>query len=367
MTQLHAIIPAGGAGTRLWPLSRRDRPKFLLDLQGAGMSMLQQTVLRLRPILASLTIVTGVAHRNAVQVQIEDLSRRGFLNPDLHIQIVAEPSGRDSMAAIGLATYLVMRKRGEQAIVGSFAADHAIADQVRFIDAAQSAIKGADSGFITTIGIDPEGPSTAYGYIEPTSIEVASGVHKVSRFVEKPDQVLAQQLVAQGFLWNAGMFVMRTGVLADHLRRLHPDLDRGLRQLAESWGGDDELRTIERVWPNLKRISIDHAIAEPAAAAGAVATAVMEESGWSDVGDFASLRDVCKDAGGEGTDSPQLLVDAPGALIRSTTGKPIVIVGVPDAIVVDTEDAILVTNRTNAQKVKDAVDQMGGAGFTNLT
>ena len=144
-TDLHVIIPAGGAGTRLWPLSRRSRPKFLLDLTGSGRTLLQATVDRLTPRAASITIVTGAAHRGAVLGQLPEFNG----HPDRHL--VIEPSGRDSMPAIGLATYLVRRRYGADAVVGSFAADHLITGPDVFLAALDTAVGAAREGYVTTI------------------------------------------------------------------------------------------------------------------------------------------------------------------------------------------------------------------------
>lgn len=161
---IHAIIPAGGAGTRLWPLSRRHRPKFLLNLTGVGHSLLQDTVERLAPVTATTTIVTGVAHIAAVADQLPGIPRDNLL---------AEPSPRDSMAAIGLAAAVIAHRHGRGAVVGSFAADHTVADRAAFENAVRQAALLAEQGWVVTIGIEATGPSTAFGYIhagDPTDV-----------------------------------------------------------------------------------------------------------------------------------------------------------------------------------------------------
>ena len=161
MSDLHVIIPAGGAGTRLWPLSRRRRPKFLLDLAGTGRTLLQGTVDRLEESASSVTIVTGQAHRDGVLAQLPE-----FASSDDRTLLI-EPSGRDSMAAIGLAAYVVRERFGDDAIVGSFAADHLIARPELLRSAVETAIGAAREGYVVTIGLTPTEASTAYGYIAP--------------------------------------------------------------------------------------------------------------------------------------------------------------------------------------------------------
>ena len=189
---VHAIIPAGGAGTRLWPLSRRQRPKFLLDLTGAGRSLIQGTVARLAPVAASVTVVTGVAHVDAVADQLPDVPRDNLL---------AEPSPRDSMAAIGLATAVIASRHGRDAVVGSFAADQTIADEAAFTRAVHQAAALAGQGWVVTIGIEATGPSTAFGYIHagaPTDVPGAPDGRVVLGFTEKPDAVTAARYLATG-------------------------------------------------------------------------------------------------------------------------------------------------------------------------
>ena len=249
MSDLHVIIPAGGAGTRLWPLSRRRRPKFLLDLAGTGRTLLQGTVDRLASAASSVTIVTGQAHRDGVLAQLPEFAS------SQERTLLIEPSGRDSMAAIGLAAYVVRERFGDDAIVGSFAADHLIARPELLRAAVATAIGAARDGYVVTIGLTPTEASTAYGYIAPgpaLSGEDEAGVagaagraRRVAEFVEKPDADTAARYVSQGYLWNAGMFIMSAGVLASHLARLMPDLHARLETIARSWGTPQFEATLE--------------------------------------------------------------------------------------------------------------------------
>ena len=392
MSSLHAVIPAGGAGTRLWPLSRRDHPKFLLDLLGAGNSLLQETVIRLLPIAQSVTVVTGSAHAEQVEVQLEDSRNRGVLPADFPVRVVVEPSGRDSMPAIALATYLIRSRYGDRAVVGSFAADHEIGGVEHFYAAVQAAAEAAADGFISTIGLTPSEPSTAFGYIEPTQEQVVPGVLGVSAFVEKPDAETAERYVQAGYLWNAGMFVMECGAFKRIFSQLHPQMEQTIQELATNWD-DPQFRDAELVplWESLPQIAIDHAVAEPAAAQGLVAVAPMpEDSKWSDLGDFVALEDavagrlIAESRGTDGHDSAtdadsktevdtkadvdaRVLIDAEQAIVRAPKGKAVVVLGIPDAVVIDTPDALLVTTRDHAQRVKEAPAALAAADFSSLT
>lgn len=363
MTKLHSIIPAGGAGTRLWPVSRREHPKFLMDLAGAGRTLLQATAMRLAPISDSITVVTGTRHLKSVRDQLQQLVDARQLPPGLPVAVVAEPSARDSMAAIGLATYLLAKKYGPDALVGSFAADHLIQDEGTFRRAVNDAVGAARSGYISTIGLQPTWPSTAYGYIQPSDRPATGATLIVERFVEKPGSAEAERYVNEGYLWNAGMFVMQADILKNHLAGLHPTMDTALTRIADSWNHVDQQDVLRREWSQIERIAIDHAIAEPVAASGGVATAIMRNSGWSDVGDWSDLGSFLGD---EGSGPQQVLIDSAGAVVRAPSDKAVVVLGIPGAVVIDTEDALLVTTRASSQRVKEAVDHLENGGMARF-
>lgn len=367
---VHAIIPAGGAGTRLWPLSRRDHPKFLLDLTGAGRTLIQGTVERLAPVAATTTIVTGTAHLAAVADQLPGVPRENLL---------AEPAPRDSMAAIGLAAAIIAARHGHDAIVGSFAADHTISDESAFIAAVRQAAALAQKGWVATIGIEATGPSTAFGYIhtgELLGVQGAPQGRRVLDFTEKPDAATAAAYLATGdYRWNAGMFVARAGVLLEHLAAQRPALAAGLQRIASAWDTSAREEVLTATWPSLEKIAIDHAIAEPVAAAGGVAV-VPASMGWDDVGGFDALAElvaprhtgtaagvsVLDDAARGGVAADVEAVASRGALVASTAGRRVTLLGVPGVVVVDTPDALLVTTPQHAQEVKGVVDRLTAQG-----
>lgn len=355
--RLWAVIPAGGAGTRLWPLSRAARPKFLLDLTGTGRTLLQSTVDRLAPLVGDrVLVVTGAAHEEAVRRQLPGIDR-----------VVGEPSPRDSMAAIGLAA-AQLELEDPDALIGSFAADHVVTDQAAFAACVREATEAADEGWLVTIGIEPTHAATGFGYVRgsTTPLPGFATAREVLEFVEKPDADRAATYLASGdYRWNAGMFVVRATALLDLLAEFHPDLAAGLRAIAA------EPESLEERWPQLARIAIDHAVAEPAAAAGRVAM-VPGPFGWEDLGDFASLAGVAGVAanGPSGVkvlgDEDLVVTHDASGLVVPGSGRLIAVVGLEDVVVVDTDDALIVTTYARAQEVKAVVDRLKAAGRTDL-
>lgn len=351
-----AVIPAGGAGTRLWPLSRSASPKFLHDLTGTGRSLIQTTVDRLVPLVEDrVMVVTGAAHRDAVAAQLADLPADG---------LVAEPSPRDSMAAVGLAAALLER-RDPDAVMGSFAADHVITDPSAFADCVRLAVDAARDGWLVTIGIEPTHPATGFGYIHlGDALPGHPGVLRVREFVEKPSADRAASYVESGaYRWNAGMFVVRPTVLLELLAATDPAFTSALRRIA----ADPAL--LEQTWATLPKIALDHAVAEPAADAGRVAV-VPGSFGWDDIGDFASLDTLLRSEGTGVTvlGDPALVhsVDATGLVVPGSD-RVVAVVGLQGVVVIDTGDAILVTTKERAQDVKTIVAELKAAGRALLT
>lgn len=360
--QFYAVIPAGGIGSRLWPLSRAEAPKFLHDLTGSGSSLLRDTWDRLLPLAGAdrIMVVTGRAHRAAVEAQLPDLA-------DKNVVLESEP--RDSSAAIGLAA-AILERREPGVIIGSFAADHVIRGARFFNATVREAVAAAEAGFIATIGIRPSEPATGFGYIHAPNakpLEGAPSALEVDHFVEKPDFATAEKYVASGdYLWNAGMFIAKASVILEELGRTKPELLAGLQELASVWDDKDARgAVVDRVWPTLEKIAIDYSVAEPAAASGRLVT-IPAEFDWDDVGDFASIAKLHSTGHkndlailGEGA---RVLADASSGIVVTETGRTIALVGVRDIVVVDTGDALLVTTTANAQKVKAVVDALRIAG-----
>lgn len=277
----YVVIPAGGAGTRLWPLSREGHPKFLLDLTLKGRSLIQATWDRLIPLSGSTrtTIVAGPSHVKSIMEQLPDLIAHNLF---------CEPGPKDSMAAIGLAA-AVLAKRDPEAVIGSFAADHMISGDDAFLSAVAEAVEVSRQNYLVTIGIAPSHPSTGFGYIrlgEKLGVSNAPNARLVSSFKEKPDARTAAAYLSTGnYRWNAGMFVTKASFLLELLAENKPEMAEGLEKIAAAW--DDELlreQVLAEVWPTLEKIPIDNAVAEPASMEGKVAVVPATFGG------FYSLR-----------------------------------------------------------------------------
>lgn len=410
----YAIIPAGGTGTRLWPLSRESKPKFLYDLLGSGSTLIQSTFDRLAAIagIDHVSVSTGERHVAAVREQIPVLSAD---------HVFAEPVPRDSTAAIALATAVLARRHGDKIIVGSFAADHVIRGKLAFIEAVRQAVETARAGYVATIGIAASRPSTAFGYIHEgeslaEQIPAAPRAHVVERFVEKPDSATAQAYLSTGeYRWNAGMFVMRADVLLDHLHEYKPALAESVDRIADAIIEDDheymaaleaahrrvvddlaqaaaddgvsvddvvtnpvdyaEFHThrdaaMEQYWPGLEKIAFDYAVAEPLSVAGGVAV-IPGDFGWDDIGDFnsvAALLPSMNECNIKILGDPEnvVMLDSAGDVVVPASGRTIAMLDVDDMVIVDTEDALLVAPRARSQDVKKLVRHLSDDGYDDV-
>ena len=369
-SDFHALIPAGGAGARLWPLSRGARPKFLYDFLGSGRTMIQATFDRLAAFAGNghVAVMTGAAHAAAVAAQLPEL--------DGH-NLFAEPVGRDSTAAIALATAILARRHGRDVVVGSFAADHVIRDEETFRECVAQAVAAARAGYVATIGIAATRPSTAFGYIRQGralggEVPDAPDARTVRAFVEKPDSATAQAYLMTGeYRWNAGMFVMRADVLLDTLARLRPRIHETVTAIATIWDDDADHRAamMERLWPGVEKIAFDYAVAEPLAAEGGVAV-VPGGFGWDDIGDFNSVAALVPSADRYnnkiiGDPGRVVCLDSAGNVVAPAggSGRTIALLGADDLVVVDTPDALLVAPRARSQEVKRMIAALAARGY----
>jgi len=345
------VVPAGGSGTRLWPLSRAARPKFLLPLLGER-SLLQLTLDRLAPSVPPerTRVVCGPAHAAQVARQLPALPERN---------VVVEPSPRGSGPAIALATALIDRL-DPTAIVGSFAADHEVSDLCRFDAALCTATAAAGDGGLVTIGLTPARAETGYGYIERSDEIVAStpdgSAYRAARFVEKPDAAAAEEYVASGrFLWNASMFVWQARALLAEVERLQPALYAGVSRIAQVWGTPEQERVTADVWSGLPESTIDQGVLEQARRMAVVPA----QFGWSDVGDWNNLGELIeRDDFGNSVRGDVVQSQTRNSVVWSETGRLVALVGLENIAVVDTEDALLVVNRGDAQEVRTIVEQL---------
>lgn len=345
-----AVIPAGGAGTRLWPLSRSQRPKFLLPLLGER-TLLQATADRLQPLTSPerTLVVCGPQHAAEVAAQLPDLPAAN---------LVVEPSPKGSGPAIGLAAALVA-KHDPHGLMGSFAADHDVRDEDAFARAVRTALDAAELGWLVTIGLTPTRPETGYGYIERTDeivVESDEGTaYCAASFVEKPELARAERYVESGrFLWNASMFVWRAQTLLDEMARLQPDLHAALLRIAAAWGTADQDQTVARIWPTLQTSTIDQGVMEEAKQVAVVPSAM----GWSDIGDWHGLARLSEhdEEGNAFHHANVVSVATTNSAVWSANGRLIALVGVDNIVVVETPDGVLVTDRARAQEVRRVVE-----------
>ena len=352
----YALILAGGSGTRFWPLSRRSRPKQLLQLFGPQ-TLLEQTVRRIEGLIPPERIYVFTSrsiHRRVLQL-LRKVPRQ---------QVVPEPAQRNTAPAIGLAAYEILR-RDPQGMMVILPSDHLIRKPESFRRALCAACRwAAVDGRSVTLGIRPTRPETGYGYVR-----VGRQVNRrnpkifpVAKFTEKPAAAAARKYVASGeYLWNAGMFVWRASTLVRHLQDFQPAMAQGLSRIAAA-GGLRNRQALRRWFPRLEKISIDYALMEKIPEVFAVSV----EMGWSDVGSWAMVYDLSrKDAQGNARPVNSLAQDASGNLIHSS-GKFIAVAGVHDLVIVETPDALLVSTRQDGQKVGRIVAELERRGLDGL-
>lgn len=365
MSHVHAVILAGGSGTRFWPASRRDRPKQLLPLAGRqGEPLIAATVRRLDPLVppAHVWIATGGRIADATAAALPLVPRQ---------QILVEPVARNTAAPIGWAAATIAR-RDPDAIVAVLPADHFIGDEPAFRAVLERALHAASEGWLATIGIVPTRPETGYGYIEVGDRleQAGDGVKSVIRFVEKPDRARAAEFLAGGkHLWNAGMFFFRAGVMKDAIAKHLPALAAGLEELDAAAARGDEAATLARVFPTLPSISIDHGVMEKASRLAVVPGSF----GWNDIGSWEVTWELAAhDAEGNAAPPGTVTVDAQNNLVKDLSSpgagprKTFALVGVRDLVVVHTDDAVLVIPRERAQDVRAVVDALQARGDSGL-
>ena len=371
--KLYPVVMAGGSGTRFWPLSRKSRPKQFLALAGDE-PMLAATVNRLPPLArASETyVVCGPAHVAAAKRMLPGLPAKNF---------IVEPCARNTAPCVGLAAVHVAR-RDPRGLIAMLPADHHVGRPAAFREALASAARLAEKGAIATIGIRPSRPETGYGYLKLGPRLTGKGVagkgpgrgsgkgkatqapHKVERFVEKPDVVTAARYLADGhYLWNSGIFVFRADVILEEIRRAMPVLGELLEVVQASLGTPSYPRTLKRIFPECPSISIDYGVMEKSQRIAVVPA----DFGWSDVGSFAALPDVrATDHLGNVAEGDALVIDGRNNVVLALGGRPVAVVGIEDAVVIDAGDAVLVCRRDRAQDVRKAVDEYGRRGRDEL-
>ncbi len=348
----HAVLLAGGRGTRFWPRSRMRTPKQLLNIVGDE-TMLAASLRRLRPAfpVSRLWVVTNAD-------QVAEVRRQApYLDPG---RILAEPVGRNTAAAIGLAAIHVARQ-SDDALMAVLPADHYIGQPARYLRLVRAALEIARRGpNLVVLGIPPTRPETGYGYIARARLAARAGgfpVYTVRRFTEKPSLGRARRYLASGrYFWNAGMFFWRVSTFLDNLRRFLPATYNALMRLADDIGTPRYAKRLRHIYPQLENISVDYAVMEPASQEARRSKksnlfVVPAEMSWSDLGSWAAVYEMLARQAGENVSAgPFLALDARGNYLWSPK-KFVAAVGVHDLVVVETADALLVCSRDRAQDV----------------
>ncbi len=340
------LVMCGGAGTRLWPSSREGRPKQFLPLLGSR-STFQDTMLRVSDaaVFARPIVITNTQYRFIVQEQIAEI--------DIEADILLEPLRRDSGPAIAAGAVFGARRDGNPVMM-ALAADHVVADNAAFVGACREAGAAAVGGRIVTFGVKPDRPATDYGYIRPGA-KIGGDVFSVEQFVEKPDAETAKRYIAEGYLWNSGNFIFRAGDLLGEYSAFEPETVAAAKDAIESAGSDLGFVTIDPAhFARAKATSIDYAVMEKTKRAAVIPVSY----GWSDVGSWHAVWELSeKDAAGNAGQGNAVFVDTQNSFASSE--KPLVaLFGVRDLVVIASEDAVLIADRTNTAEMKRLVGEL---------
>ena len=345
----HAVIMAGGAGVRLWPLSRQNRPKQVLRLF-SGASLLRRSYERLAAMLEpqQIHVITNNSHLPMVSKELPELPAAN---------LIGEPVGRDTANAVGLAA-AVLAKRDSDALIGIFTADHVITPTDRFCTTVEQAFQAAEQhpDALVTMGIRPTRPDTNYGYIWRGE-RLAEGVFKVRKFTEKPSVAKAKEYLASGeYYWNSGMFMWKATTILDQLEKHLPESHRAVCEIADVWETEQRQQKLESVYPKLMKISIDFAVMERAD------HVVVVEMGchWVDVGSWPAIELVINADGNENVSACDRVIHlgSRGNIVVSEEKHLIATVGVEDLVIVHSPDATLICKKREAAGIKELVDNV---------
>ncbi len=369
-----AVILAGGSGTRFWPRSRRARPKQVLSLDG-DRTMIQNTLERVKPVVSAgqVWIITNDLLAKTIAKQLPDVTQK---------HILREPAARNTAPACGLAAFLLERQSPDT-VLGVFPSDHTIGDVARFRRVVRAgATLARRSAAIVVLGVSPSRPETGYGYIElGAALDpiVESGesipVRRVHRFTEKPDKVKAKRFLRSGnYAWNSGMFLWTAKTLADAMREHQPKTAELLEKIAAAWGTSKFDKVFAELYPRCESISIDYAVLEPRSGKGEAKSELYCLPGdfaWSDLGSWSALHEhVAERTESHNANvfetSHHVEIASTGCYVFSPN-KTVALVGVKDLVVVETDDAILITTREGSQDVGKVVAELKSTGRHDLT
>ncbi len=363
----YAMIMAGGSGTRLWPMSRKEQPKQLIPFLEGGKSLIEEAWERLDGLVADehRLICAGLDHRSGIEKKLPDMKLKQFL---------AEPVGRDTLNAVGFGA-AVLARQDRDAVMGVFTADHLI----RPVDVFQETVtRGfelaeADENALVTFGIEPTRAETGFGYLQLGDAidHPTAEARVVEQYKEKPDAETAQQYLDAGpsrFLWSSGMFAFRAKTMLRAIEKFAPENYRKLMQIAEAFDTEDGEKVLTEVYPTLEKISIDFAVMEPASTDDSFNVAAVPMSlSWLDIGSWPAFAEICKqdDAGNALAAVRHLLHETRGTLVASSDPEHLIAtIGCENLLIIHTPEATLVCNAEKAQAIKqlhaDLCDMFGG-------
>jgi len=349
----YAVIMAGGGGTRLWPVSRKNKPKQLLPLLGKE-TLFQSTVYRLTELFPfqRILVVTVEDQMHQMRGQVPDIPEENYL---------IEPSPRGTASAVGLAAAIV-KKRDPQAVMAILPSDHFIRNQDLFHYLLQAAFDVARQNYLVTLGITPLSASTAYGYIqqgEPLKGDFKYPVYRVKGFKEKPDEKTAHEFLRFGsYSWNSGMFVWRASSILSEIEKQMPVLSSALAEISTAWGTPKQTEVFRAHWRALKSETIDYGIMERAEN---VAVLPASGLGWNDVGSWDTLFDVLFSdmTGNVAVNAQHLALETNNTLVYGADNERLIVtIGLDDTVVVDSGDVLLICKSDQAQKVRDVVEHL---------
>ncbi|MBI1936901.1 MAG: mannose-1-phosphate guanylyltransferase [Ignavibacteriales bacterium] len=345
--EIYAVIMAGGVGSRFWPRSKEKKPKQLIRIFGDN-TMIQDTVKRLDGLVKkeNIFVITNKIQKLRVIEQLPEVPKEN---------IIDEPFGKNTAACIGLASVLIKPKNNEAVII-TLPSDHLIQDEDGFRNCLSSAAKFAfDSKGLVTIGITPNRPETGYGYIQFDENNVEKNIYKVLTFAEKPNVATARRFLESGdFLWNSGIFIWRTDVILEQIKKFLPDLYDGLTKIEKAAGTNDFEKELVQVYGQLKSVSIDYGVMEKSD----IVYLTKADFYWNDVGNWDAVYEISeKNEEGNAIVGDVYATNTFGSYIFSPR-KFSAVIGVENLIVINTNESLLICHRNNAQDVRQVVDYL---------
>jgi mannose-1-phosphate guanylyltransferase len=364
------VILAGGSGTRFWPRSRKARPKQVLALDGES-TMIQQTVKRLLPLAGAgeFWVLTNSLLRETIAAQLPELNAA---------KILCEPEARNTAPACALAAFLLEKQGKPETVLGIFPSDSVVQNSPRFTEVLQAAIAvAAKDSNIVVLGVPPTRPETGYGYIELGETVQGSGVpvRSVKRFTEKPDRATAEKFLAtKNYAWNSGVFLWKASTLVAAIRKHAPAMVAPLEKIAKAYGTPQFESVFAEEYAKCESISVDYAVLEPVSqSAESKIYCLPADFAWNDIGSWAALHEHKLSVKAQGSDAKQNVVEAAQAITLDAggnyvfaPGKAVALVGVENLVVVETDDALLITTRENSQRVGEIVKKLAAEKQTDL-